>query len=175
MALIVCPECGKQISDKASVCIHCGFPLASIESTRTEEQDFYCIVLKEVRTRGDAYYDKFLPLLKLFPDTYKDYLFKTLPCTIGTGLTKENAEWLQHEFSTVRATVDIRIDDSCTEPNVKVNKYVEEGRSGLVHCPRCGSTAVTTGQRGFSIVTGPIGSSKTTNRCSKCGRKWYPK
>ncbi len=27
MALINCPECGKQISDKAKVCIHCGFEL----------------------------------------------------------------------------------------------------------------------------------------------------
>ena len=27
MALIKCPECGKEISDKANVCIHCGFPL----------------------------------------------------------------------------------------------------------------------------------------------------
>lgn len=29
MALIKCPECGKEISDKSSVCIHCGFPLKS--------------------------------------------------------------------------------------------------------------------------------------------------
>lgn len=27
MALIVCPECGKQVSDQAVACIHCGFPL----------------------------------------------------------------------------------------------------------------------------------------------------
>ena len=27
MALIVCPECGKEISDRAGYCIHCGFPL----------------------------------------------------------------------------------------------------------------------------------------------------
>lgn len=27
MALIDCPECGKQISDKAASCIHCGNPL----------------------------------------------------------------------------------------------------------------------------------------------------
>lgn len=27
MALIKCPECGKEISDKASACINCGFPL----------------------------------------------------------------------------------------------------------------------------------------------------
>ena len=27
MALINCPECGQQVSDKAAVCIHCGAPL----------------------------------------------------------------------------------------------------------------------------------------------------
>jgi len=27
MALIVCPECGQSVSDKAKSCIHCGFPL----------------------------------------------------------------------------------------------------------------------------------------------------
>lgn len=34
MALIKCPECGKEISDKANACIHCGYPL-------NEEEDFY--------------------------------------------------------------------------------------------------------------------------------------
>lgn len=27
MALINCPECGKEVSDKAEACIHCGAPL----------------------------------------------------------------------------------------------------------------------------------------------------
>ena len=27
MALIICPECGKQVSDQSSQCIHCGYPL----------------------------------------------------------------------------------------------------------------------------------------------------
>lgn len=27
MALIRCPECGKEISDKAPQCIHCGFQI----------------------------------------------------------------------------------------------------------------------------------------------------
>lgn len=31
MALIKCPECGKEISDKAPACIHCGFPLSLVE------------------------------------------------------------------------------------------------------------------------------------------------
>ena len=29
MALITCPECGKEISDRAPACIHCGCPIAS--------------------------------------------------------------------------------------------------------------------------------------------------
>lgn len=29
MALITCPDCGKQVSEKAASCIHCGRPLQS--------------------------------------------------------------------------------------------------------------------------------------------------
>lgn len=30
MALIKCPECGKDVSDKAKACIHCGYPLTEL-------------------------------------------------------------------------------------------------------------------------------------------------
>ena len=33
MALIKCPECGKEISDKAKVCINCGCPLEEVSTT----------------------------------------------------------------------------------------------------------------------------------------------
>lgn len=36
MALINCPECQKQVSDKANSCIHCGFPL--VGSSSKDEQ-----------------------------------------------------------------------------------------------------------------------------------------
>lgn len=36
MALINCPECGKEVSDKIEFCIHCGFPLR--ESSECEEE-----------------------------------------------------------------------------------------------------------------------------------------
>ena len=35
MALINCPECGKQISDKAPVCIHCGYPIQTEQTVST--------------------------------------------------------------------------------------------------------------------------------------------
>lgn len=34
MALIVCPECGKEVSDKSEVCIHCGYPLINLVNTK---------------------------------------------------------------------------------------------------------------------------------------------
>lgn len=48
-------------------------------------------------------------------------------------------------------------------------------KTGQVVCPKCGSTSITTGQRGFSIMTGFIGSNQTMNRCANCGYKWKPK
>lgn len=41
-------------------------------------------------------------------------------------------------------------------------------------CPKCGSTAITASQKGFSMVTGFWGSNKTVNRCANCGHTWKP-
>lgn len=37
MALIQCPECGHDISDRAEKCIHCGYPLNEIFSSETHK------------------------------------------------------------------------------------------------------------------------------------------
>lgn len=40
MALISCPECGKDISDKSAMCIHCGYPIDnSAECVKTPASD----------------------------------------------------------------------------------------------------------------------------------------
>mgnify|MGYP001041193622 FL=1 len=44
----------------------------------------------------------------------------------------------------------------------------------LNNIPKCNSTNVTTGQRGYSFLTGFLGSNKTVNRCGNCGYKWEP-
>ena len=45
MALIKCPECGKEISDKSSQCIHCGYPLDELKINNTNQ--LYKIVLTD--------------------------------------------------------------------------------------------------------------------------------
>ena len=32
MPLVKCPECGKEISDQAPACIHCGYPINTDKS-----------------------------------------------------------------------------------------------------------------------------------------------
>ena len=38
MALIKCPECNKEISDKVTACPHCGYPLSETNSEKLVEE-----------------------------------------------------------------------------------------------------------------------------------------
>ena len=49
MALIKCPECGKDVSDRAEKCIHCGFPLDKSSHMSVEEKR---------KHNREKYYDK---------------------------------------------------------------------------------------------------------------------
>lgn len=44
----------------------------------------------------------------------------------------------------------------------------------VIHCPKCNSTAITTGARGVNNFWGLFGASKTVNRCGNCGYTWKP-
>ena len=39
MALIECPECGKKISDKATTCPNCGFPITTMTTNNEAEEN----------------------------------------------------------------------------------------------------------------------------------------
>ncbi|MBP3617989.1 MAG: zinc ribbon domain-containing protein [Lachnospiraceae bacterium] len=41
MALIICPECGKEISDKAAICVGCGFPVKEYLEEYNEKASDY--------------------------------------------------------------------------------------------------------------------------------------
>lgn len=38
MALVNCPECGKQVSDQATNCPHCGYPLKHVEKEKPKKK-----------------------------------------------------------------------------------------------------------------------------------------
>lgn len=53
MALISCPECGKEISDRAKVCVHCGYPISRVQlhSAPAECNTGECTNAPKVKTR----------------------------------------------------------------------------------------------------------------------------
>lgn len=46
--------------------------------------------------------------------------------------------------------------------------------ANIACCPKCGSTSIATVNRGYSIITGFLGSGKAVNVCQMCGHKWKP-
>lgn len=50
----------------------------------------------------------------------------------------------------------------------------QQQNKNRIKCPKCNSTSIVTTTRGFSVVTGFIGSCSPRNVCQKCGYKWKP-
>ncbi len=82
----------------------------------------------------------------------------------------------------LQAMIDLKQKD-IIEYNLKMSQFKAQlqqqksstSRTGsTVRCPRCGSTNITAGQRGYSLLTGFVGSGSTVNRCANCGHKWKP-
>ena len=72
--------------------------------------------------------------------------------------------------------VEFTIKMSQLKPQIDTQKYKTEDqlRKNNPTCPRCGSTAITTGARGVNHFWGLIGASQTVNRCANCGHTWKP-
>lgn len=142
MSLIKCPECGKDVSDKSNVCIHCGYPLNNPKNTK-------CIINGIEHNLSFILDDNYSYLYKV-----RDFI-QISHCDIGNA----------------RKLVDRIISNKEIPKTLYIPKVQD---TNIPKCPKCGSTAITAGQRGYSFLTGFIGSSKTVNRCANCGYKWKP-
>lgn len=56
----------------------------------------------------------------------------------------------------------------------KTQLQKQESSTNQITCPKCKSTNIQTVNRGYSILTGFLGSSSPRNVCQKCGFKWKP-
>lgn len=152
MALIKCPECGKEVSDKALTCIHCGCPLVEKNHCIINGVDVDCSFL--------------------FDPKYEDIEIKELIMMEKTNLDAGIADKIVEEWSKKGEIPPVF--------NGKISTYEEESRQAMerinnqLHCPKCGSTSITTGARGVNWFLGFIGANKTVNRCGKCGYTWEP-
>ena len=169
--MIKCPECGKEISSLSKCCINCGFPINEIYGNKVSLYQVSIVKLGSKRVEVNALIRKInnASISEIYYGTHK------LPYTFATGLQYEKAYEIQQMFQAIGADVDITIDTSHKENNTVNNLTIKTSNDkNEIRCPKCSSNAITTGNRGYSLMWGFIGSGKTVNRCANCGYKWSP-
>lgn len=171
MALIKCPECGKEISDKASVCINCGYPINTINNNILYDAIYIGFSSKNAKNSNEYnVIGQIKHILNLENISAVKKILDNPPYAIMQGINKDNAEWIKQLLLPYGCNIQIEI----TKSNDDNNSTLEKFHHSLLLCPKCGNPDVVTGQRGFSLMTGFIGSNKTINRCGRCGHKWEP-
>lgn len=173
MALTNCPECNGTVSDYANSCPHCGYPM---NKNRTESvQELADLVLYSIT---DNQNDK-LKTIKTIREIKGIGLAeavqftKAVPITVLSGININDAQKIQKVFSklgcktSIESTTTIDQTEQCVASEFADN-------IGKIVCPRCHSTAITTGTKGYGLIRGFLGSNKTVNRCGSCGYSWEP-
>ncbi|WP_294515059.1 zinc ribbon domain-containing protein [uncultured Intestinimonas sp.] len=92
MALIHCPECGKEVSNQAAACIHCGYPLS-----KAQEERFALVLL----SRDSDYVSTILTVqerLQIDDYTQAKNLVDHLPALLRRDLSYDAAVELASSF-----------------------------------------------------------------------------
>ena len=146
MALIDCPECGQKISDKSDKCIHCGYPIVKVSKT---------FLFNGVESDKAFFLDKSIDLAD------RQRKLRAISDVGNSAAWDFVMEW----------------DESGEIPDVVNHETLAEARErerNTIKCPKGGSTAIQTVNRGYSLMTGFLGSGSPRNVCQKCGYKWKP-
>lgn len=166
MALIKCPECGKEVSDKAPTCIHCGYPLS-----QRKEKQLYKITLppfEEIKQKAAIAARITADIQKVQLYEITDLLLKRQQVVVQDGLSFEQTKIIEQKF------LDAGIHVIIMPSNKDMETITRKENSFIIACPKCGSKEYHAGARGFSLVTGFVGSGKTVLTCLKCGHRWKP-
>lgn len=150
MALINCPECGKEISDRATSCPNCGYPMVAKNHCIINGIDVDCSFI--------------------FNDY--DIELKQMEMASKTNLDMKIADQIVVEWSEQGKIPPVFNGKVSTWE--EDNKKISSSRSNAPKCPKCNSTAIQTINRGYSFWTGFLGSGSPRNVCQKCGYKWKP-
>lgn len=163
MALIKCPECGEKVSTTVTHCIHCGF---SIEETLNK--DNLCVMDNKIFDLS-KYKERLLSkacINSKEKESISHDLYDEVGCISVCGARKI----VDIILETKEVPSEFDSDYMCAP-----NQSIVIADSFQIHCPKCNSTQITTGSRGYSLAWGFIGAGKTVNRCARCGHKWEPR
>jgi len=168
MSLIICPECGREVSTLAASCPGCGYPISSKKDNNdniNNYTDFDIILTDYIKDRIIPSVTALKGILPL--DIYNSKrAVKNVPCIVSKNKDYNTAQVIKQRLEEAGLTAIIHPSSLRYDRN--------DFDLDILTCPCCGSFAITTGQKGFSLFTGFLGSNKTVNRCGNCGHTWSP-
>lgn len=182
MALITCPECGREISDKAVSCPGCGCPVEEIQKliVESEKSDLDRLV-DEIWERNPTQRVKAIKELRMA--TGMD--LKSAKDIIDiryNGITQKEAG--------IRLKAELKEKRRQNNEDIKKSLLIIQNSfspSQTPHCPKCRSTQITYGGNRISLgravvggaVAGPAGATlggltgkKGYAVCLNCGKRW---
>lgn len=175
-----CLYCGRiyaesYINYQNEDCSHCGFKLIE-DTSMTEEQflqlsesekDEYELKIYNICMQSEFFDENdYKELHSDLEDWYYTFRFDKYEQLSGEkAFTKENEFY--HDMQSHK-----RVNEAMSKYAGTISS--SSSNNSQVKCPKCGSTSVTAGQKGYSLLTGFIGSGKTVNRCANCGHRWKP-
>lgn len=152
--LISCPECGKEISDKSTKCIHCGYPLINNENSQNN-----CII-------NNTQYDLNEELQMMIDGVDIVHVIKALRMKCGISLSEA-----KRLYDIINETKEI--------PNVFQGDIIKTvvSQTNIPKCPTCGSNnieKISTTKKLFGGAMFGLFSSdvRNTMHCKNCGYKW---
>lgn len=172
MALIECPECGGKVSDKANVCIHCGYPLHN-EEVKVQQIQYcpYCGKPNSIESAFCGYCGK-------------SFVKQTVTNEI---VASSDTDIMEYKNGLDMPSDSIRLQQAQI---IQQRRQLEEQRrqyDAQAKCPKCGSTSLSAGKQGFGVgkavagtvllggvglLAGGIGANKTVVTCLNCGYKF---
>jgi len=107
MALIKCPECGKDVSDTITQCIHCGFFLKKQNNgSTTQSNSNYDVVLKSSGSGKLGIIKLVMEITGLGLKEAKD-LVDAVPSKIARNIPNEEAKAIANQLKQNGAEVDV--------------------------------------------------------------------
>ena len=175
--LINCPECNEKVSDKALCCIHCGYPLNNNKNQDNKENwiinvdgEKYDVSIIKNDLKNMEYLKARMTMYNMFKCSFID-MEKILEYYF---INKSMPESINHIDDLDKKETFKRLNNLREFQNKQKESYNIKFQPNIPTCPKCGSTAITAGQRGYALMSGFLGSNKTVNRCANCGHTWKP-
>lgn len=169
MALIICPECGKEISDKAAVCIHCGYPIQEMKQADTNKT--YHVVLMDCGKYKTKMISALRDINHIGLKEAMD-LASQCPVVIKTTTDENQAKKLVDQILKEGGIAQIS-----NKNQINTVSTSTPSSSNPPKCPTCGSTNIqkisatkkAAGAIGFGLFSK---TAKSQFECKNCGYKW---